>query len=475
MLWIVSVGVVEQSLPVYIMLATDRKAILEQVDVGTWREQDEILDHPARIKLVAGGERAGKSFLGALSIISKLDHFEHKDIVWLVARDYERTRAEWNYLLDILGEMGFLVSHSKRIDPGNMVVACGSTDSPGTFTIKTKSAQDHRSLAMEAPRMIVACEASQIDHESFLRLRGRIAEKRGWLFLEGTFESSLGWYPSLWEAWQYFNPDDSAVSFSLPSWTNKRVYPLGREDPEIKSLETLHSEDWFNERVAGKPAPPRGLVHNLFRSDLHVTSEAEYIEGEPVHLWVDPGYSQVTQSAYAVMVVQIINNRVIVIDEVFEREKTTEDIIEICQGRQWWKDVSQGVIDVAANAAGESRPVDTWLHKAALYMQSQRVGITDGIERFNTFLKTNLENGMPYMVFNPRCRGVISELGGATNPFDDQVHVYSWKTDREGNTIGKTPRDAFNHGVKAITYGLVINFGYARASLSSKIISIKRW
>ena len=75
MLWIVSVGVVEQSLPVYIMLATDRKAILEQVDVGTWREQDEILDHPARIKLVAGGERAGKSFLGALSIISKLDHF----------------------------------------------------------------------------------------------------------------------------------------------------------------------------------------------------------------------------------------------------------------------------------------------------------------------------------------------------------------------------------------------------------------
>ena len=93
------------------MLATDRKAILNQVDVGTWREQDEILDHPARIKLVAGGERAGKSYLGALSVISKLDTFENKDIVWLVARDYERTRAEWNYLIDILSQMGFLVSH----------------------------------------------------------------------------------------------------------------------------------------------------------------------------------------------------------------------------------------------------------------------------------------------------------------------------------------------------------------------------
>ena len=157
-------------------LPQDRKAILQGIGLDTWVEQEVILDHPARIKLVAGGERAGKSFLGALSIISKLDEFEDGDIVWLVARDYERTRAEWNYLTDILHRLGFLVKQTKRLDPGVMTVACGTSETPGTFEIKTKSAQDHRSLAMEAPRMIVACEASQIDHESFLRLRGRIAE-----------------------------------------------------------------------------------------------------------------------------------------------------------------------------------------------------------------------------------------------------------------------------------------------------------
>ena len=87
------------------LLSQDRDSILESVGLSTWPEQSNILDHPARIKLVAGGERAGKSFLGALSIISRLDEFEPDDIVWLVARDYERTRAEWNYLTDILEKM----------------------------------------------------------------------------------------------------------------------------------------------------------------------------------------------------------------------------------------------------------------------------------------------------------------------------------------------------------------------------------
>ena len=457
------------------LLAADRKAILSTIGFDTWPEQEKILDHTARIKLVAGGERAGKSFLGALSVISRLDEFESGDIVWLVARDYERTRAEWNYLADILQKLGFLIKQTKRIDPGEMTVACGTGENPGVFTIKSKSAQDHRSLAMEAPRMGVACEASQIDHESFLRLRGRIAEKRGYLFLEGTFEMSLGWYPSQWEAWQFFNPDDDAVSFSLPSWTNRVVYPGGREDEEILSLERLHSEDWFNERIAGKPAPPTGLVHNLFDPAVHISDRAEYIEGEAVHLWTDPGYSQVTKSAYAVEAVQIIGDQVRIIDEVFEREKITEEIIEICQMRPWWKDVQHGVIDISAHNIGESRPVDTWLEKASLYMQSERVGVLDGIERFNTFLKENPSTKQPNLLVNPRARGIISELGGCANPFDDQIHVYTWRTDRDNNVVGREPRDAFNHGVKAVTYGLVVNFGYARSAGATKIITVNRW
>ena len=108
-------------------------------------------------------------------------------------------------------------------------------------------------------------------------------------------------------------------------------------------------------------------------------------------------------------------------------------------------------------------------------MHSERVGIMDGIERFNTYLKENPVTHSPSIVFNPVCRGVISELGGCANPFDDQIHVYTWRTDREGKVVGKTPRDAFNHGVKAITYGLVSNFGFARTTGQSSTIAVNRW
>tara|TARA_R110000824_G_scaffold128243_9_gene288992 strand:- start:362 stop:1225 length:864 start_codon:yes stop_codon:yes gene_type:complete len=286
---------------------------------------------------------------------------------------------------------------------------------------------------------------------------------------------SLGWYPSQWETWKFYHKQDDAISFSLPSWTNRVVYPEGREDPEILSLERLHSENWFNERIAGKPAPPKGLVHDTFDVARHVSDEVVYVPNEPVHLWIDPGYSQVTKSAYAVEAIQIINGQIRVIDEVYERLKITEEIIDICQTKPWWQDVSHGVIDVAAHNFGESRPVDTWLAQAGLYMMSERVGIMDGIERFNTYLKENPVSRQPNIVFNNKCKGIISELGGCSNPFDDQIHVYTWRTDREGNVVGKTPRDAFNHGIKAITYGLVVNFGFARTSGQTNLISVNRW
>jgi len=450
------------------MLVEDRDMLLDQLGFALTEEQVKILNHPARIKLVAGGERAGKSFMGAVHILSKFDEVSDNGIIWLVARDYERCRAEFEYLLDMLGRLGLLKSASKRIDPGEIQCVNG-------IRIKTKSAQDYRSLAMEAPDGIVACEASQIDFESFLRLRGRIAEKRGWLFLEGTFEASLGWYPSRFEAWQMHpNPDD-AISFSLPSWSNSVVYPGGRNDPEILSLERLHSDTWFMERLAGKPSPPKGLVHPLFDVALHVSEDAQYVAGQPVYLWVDPGYSSITQSAYAVEVVQKIDDQVRIIDEIYEREKTTEDIIEIAQNREWWQDVDSGVIDIAAHAQSERRPVDVWWHKANVSMISEKVGVMDGIERFNTFLKPHPVSNKPNMIFNPQCRGIISELGGCQNPFDGQVHVYSWRTDRNGNVVGREPRDAFNHGAKAIVYGLVINFGYARLAQEKTKITVKRW
>lgn len=450
-----------------------RDAILQQVKFTASPEQLDIIEDESRWKLIAGGVRAGKSRLAAIYLLLKLldsisdGTARDGDVYWLVAADYERTRAEFNYLATDLAAIGLLGYASKPVNPGEITLSTSVENVEGVYDpikIKTKSASDFKSLAMEAPIGIVCCEASQIDLESFWRLQERLVEKRGWLLLEGTFESSLGWYPERYSAWQTksIQKREDAKSFSLPTWTNTFIFPGGREDPEIKKLEQTHSEGWFLERFAGVPSPPRGRVHDMFRNEIHL-DECDYIEGQPVFVWVDPGYSRTTESAYAVAFAQIIDGQIRVFDEIYEREKIGPEIVQIAQSRPWWGFADKrGAID-RAGTQHQAMPSQTevWLEHTGLWLDPVGVRITEGIERFNTFLRVDPIKQQPGIVFDPICKGVISELGGCPNPFDGQAKVYSWATDREGNVIGSTPRDRYNHAVKAITYGLISEFGYA--------------
>ena len=238
-------------------MATKSEALFDIIDFHPTEEQLRILNSGKRFILVAGGEQAGKSMVASKFLLQRFLHDESPGLYWLVAADYERTRAEFEYLTQDFAKLGILADVTKRVDPGRIVLSDGTR-------IETKSAKDPRTLAMRAPNGIVGCEASQLDLETFFRLRGRCAPKKGWLFLGGTFESSLGWYPQTYTAWESGVNDEQ--SFSLPSYSNFHLYPGGREDPEIKRLEAFSSDDFFMERIEGKPVPPRGLVFHEFRS-----------------------------------------------------------------------------------------------------------------------------------------------------------------------------------------------------------------
>ena len=164
-----------------------KKLIFDKLGYYPSVEQEALHQDESRIRLVAGGERAGKSLLSANEYLSR---FWETPLLWLVAADYGRTKAEFDYICDGFDKLGINYSATKQVDPGEI-------NAQGGLRIVTKSASDSRKLAMEAPDGIIGCEASQLDYESFLRIRGRIAEKRGWLLLSGTFESSLGYYPEL--------------------------------------------------------------------------------------------------------------------------------------------------------------------------------------------------------------------------------------------------------------------------------------
>lgn len=396
-------------------------------------------------------------------LLSRFLETDEPGLYWLVAADYERTRAEFEYLVQDFASLGVLASVTKRVDPGNIVLADGTR-------IETKSAKDPRTLAMKAPNGIIGCEASQLDLDSFHRLRGRVAPKRGWLFLAGTFEGSLGWYPQLFLAWNN-NAYNDEQSFSLPSYSNLHLYPEGKSDPEIMRLRAQSSDEFFMERIEGVPAPPHGLVFGEFRADLHIDPQASWVKGEPVYLWMDPGYA----GAYAIEAVQEINGQIRVVDEVFEQGLITTEMIEVAQSRPWWKDVHGGVIDIAGyQHQAMSAPAEIWMEKTGMYLSAQKIRINDGTERLKGFLRPNPINGVPKIVFNPKCRGILSEFGAEPSPLDGQTRAYRWKVDRDGNIVGESPEDKNNHAIKAVIYGLVDRFGYGYVANRS-FIKVKRW
>jgi len=436
--------------------------LFSKLDFNPTEKQIPILESRKRFILVAGGEQAGKSMVASKYLVSRFLETDEPGLYWLVAADYERTKAEFEYLIQDFATLGILAEASKRVDPGRIVLADGTR-------IETKSAKDPRTLAMRAPNGIIGCEASQLDLDSFHRMRGRCAPKRGWLFLAGTFEGSLGWYPQLFQTWQH--PTEDEQSFSLPSYSNNHLYPGGKSDPEILRLKSMASDDFFMERIEGIPSPPQGLVFGEFRADLHITPDAEWSVGDPVQLWIDPGYA----GAYAVEVVQEINGQVNVIDEIYEQGLITSEIIQIAQSRPWWKDVVGGVIDIAGyQHQAMSAPAEIWLQETGVYLAAQKIRINEGSERLKSFLKPDPISNAPKIVFNPTCKGILSEFGAIPSPMDGQTHAYRWRMDRDGNIVGDTPEDKNNHGVKAVVYGLVDKFGYGHIG-NKGFIKVKRW
>ncbi|GAI06897.1 unnamed protein product, partial [marine sediment metagenome] len=292
--------------------------------------------------------------------------------------------------------------------------------------------------------------------ETFLRLRGRLAEKRGWLLMSGTFESSLGWYVDLYQLGQTEN-DQDLKSFSLPTWTNLVIFPGGKSDPEIKALEAQFSAEWFMERFGGVPCPPKGLVLKEFRTNIHtgIDKRFQFDPLEPVFLGIDPGMAH----AYAVLAIQKRDEETAaVIDEIYETGHISEDIITLCRKRPWWNKIAGGAIDYHGGRQHHDRhdcPMEVWIKKAGIPLRARQLRIQDGIERTKTSLKINPITNKPGLYINAKCRGLISELGGCPNPITGATAVYKWRMDSNNNIIGEVPDDKHNDACKALAYELV--------------------
>lgn len=446
-----------------------RLALFRDLDFSPTTAQQPILMSSYRFTLVTGGQQAGKSVVAAKYLETRsLEIQDRPALYWLVGADYERTSAEFEYLRGDFTKLGWLTYASKRVDPGLIIL-------DDDTRIETKSAKDPRRIAQKAPDGIVLCEAGTHELETFHRVRDRVGPMRGWVLLIGTLESSFGWFPALAQQWR--GGYDGRKSYVLPSWSNTFLYPGGRFDPEILSMEADSSPEWFNERQAGMASPPQGLVFKEFNPEIHI-KPIKWEPDFPVHLWEDPGFG--TQSAHALMAAQIINGQVRIFEEFYHRGLITQEIIEMVNKRPWWKGVKFLVSDPNYKDQHHSMTsvAEQWMKETGLYASGDRFKINIGTERLKAFLKPDPVTHEAKIIFDPSCHGILSEFGYEGCPLDGpdkgRVAAYQWKLDRLGSVIGDSPEDKNNHSIKATIYGLIDNFGYGM-TIGSDTIRVKRW
>ncbi len=414
--------------------------------------------------LVAGGERAGKSYVSGLHLATRVPY---GNLFWIVADTYELARPEFEYASEFLQRVGAI--GSKR-DISLPKVGQATLQTKTGQVIQTKSADDVQKLAAVAPDGIVMAEAAQCDYEAYLRCVGRLAEKRGWLLLSGTFEGSLSWYADKFTDWRGSN-FEGGVSLSLPSWGNHHVYPEGREDPEILRLEALYSrvEGLFDERCGAVPVPPVGLVFREYREVIHVSEHAKFNPDLPVYLAVDPSSGG---NPYTVLACQF-HTRVhldsdtvldliddcFVVDEIYEQWQD-EDIIEAAQDRVWFSNVAGGAID---HQAPDSKR--RWRKLGGVHLVSKKILQAEGIRRLKSFLhykkdEHGLVTRQPYLHLHPSIRSLPYEFSRYKfkEPISDDR---SWKSE--------PPVDSHNHSVKALWYLLFNRYGPIKSGRIAKV------
>ena len=438
---------------------------LAHLGVELGKEQAEVFYDEASIKVLAGGEGSGKSFLSGLygTCRSIHDYMLHgPQLYWIVGADFEDARKEFGgtgaeseqYLLEWMDRLGVYDRARSSISVHRDLKCILKTKGEwlGGHTFETVSGYDPLKIGREQPMGVMGAEASRWVRELWDRCIGRLARKSpySWGFFSGSFEEG---FPAFRE---YFNMGQAPnllhlKSYSLPSWCNPSIYPGGRTDPAILALESVSSPEWFMERYGGRPAPPRNAIFPEFQMSLHVL-DTPLIRDYPIYLFVDPG-----DTVYAVLFVQLVGEEVWVVDEVYTSHWTHEQVIQACQMKAAWALLSRSghVADVAAAQRhfGFGSPLEAWYRDTGISFFSNKILVEDSIERVRSVLAINPKTGRPRLRISPKCVGLISEMGGGPSPVPGGG---AWKFK------GGVAEARNDHACKALAYGLVHHFGTAR-------------
>jgi hypothetical protein len=454
---------------------------------------------PTKIKIAAGGWRAGKSRYTAREVTLPAITTP-KGRAWILGRDYDLGREEFSYVVEDIAALGYPViadwSHPLK-GQWRLVLSNG-------FVVETQTTDDLNAIEAANLDVIVLVEAGGLPTGALKAAEGRVFEKRGKVILSGRFRGSHSWYVDLfnlgkapnkrrvvsaslhsWDNVAIFPPCDPATCTVTTTWPEANPAPLhgGFHNPDIQYELANKSSDEFGEMIASEPRPDRSLVYadwwdratHMVRMDFeaNLTGAGEVVDAGrktmgwrlpknwPLEMWIDPGY----RGAFAVLIRQRHPQGIMVIDEIYVRGETAVQVCTRLKQKWYWPYIKTGVIDVAGNQhQGMPSVTETIYKETGIWCRSQVVLVHEGIERVRVFLK-DPKTKRPRVWFSPACYWLADEMEQGYRYHEDRSPADDPLRSEDPRASKEEPIEKRNHACAALAYGLMDNFGKSDLSM----------
>jgi hypothetical protein len=319
-----------------VKINVDKAHLFSQVGYEPMPHQNLFHNSKARFRCAVCGRRAGKTnMVGNDRIAELLKPPSHgtQRLGWIVGPTYDLAAKEFRVMWDslIIG-MGLggnkQVKANFNIKQGDMYIEV----LPSRSRVEVRSAAHPETLVGDGLDWVIMSEAAKQTEETWQKyVRPALSDKRGTADFVTTPEGK-NWLYALWKKGRKGKSHIAEwESWRFPSWVNSIMFPGGRQDEEILSVEADTLEEWFLQEYAAEFTAVVGRILGQFAQEDHVLNDYYQFNPDwPNYICFDWGYT----APLAAMEFQVSpRDEVYVWREHYFSNRTLEWHIETIKGR----------------------------------------------------------------------------------------------------------------------------------------------
>lgn len=399
-----------------------------------------------RHRILSNGRRWGKTLLGGKEseAMAFLKNWLGEPMQgWIIGPEYTDCEKEFRVVYNTFKQLGIDQVSSKflnNVESGSMRI-----HTRWGFDLQCRSARHPESLVGEGLDFVLIAEAGRHHRRMFTEyVRPALSDKRGWSLMTGVPEIASD---TALLYWAYQRGQDLSKtqwrSWQMPSWTNTKVFPGGRQDPEILEAEDDLTEDEFRRQYGGEFVDRVGRVMKQWDDEIHLVEGLDYDPTMPLYAALDYGY---TNDWVWLWIQQDIWGQCYVIGEQRWHTMDTDEICtEILEWRKSDRDLWPLLDKVNCIYAPPAEPSDTSIVQRRLRrpIRTNTGGeLIDRIRMTDKLLKPKGVENRPGILFNKeRCQQLAWEMRQG----------WRWPEHRsETKNAPETPLDKDNHGPEAL-------------------------